>query len=68
MRHLAVDGDLLIVASEVGATSSMDLSVLTADYCDLLREVWSRVPVLWRDQIAVLEPPDPVHLCKQRRP
>jgi WD40 repeat protein len=64
VRHLALDGDFLIVASEVGAVTSMDLSVFTADYCELLREVWSDVPVLWNDQAAVLASPEPASPCR----
>jgi hypothetical protein len=66
VRHLIMHGQLLIVASEMGATASMDLSGLTTDYCDLLREVWSRVPVLWRDEGAVVREPDRGHRCASR--
>jgi hypothetical protein len=66
VRHLIMHDQLLIVASEMGATASMDLSGLTTDYCDLLREVWSRVPVLWRDEGAVVREPDRGHRCASR--
>jgi WD40 repeat protein len=66
IRHLLLHDGVLLVASEVGATATMDLSVLTADYCDLLEEVWSRIPVLWRDQGAVVLAPEPKHGCRSR--
>jgi WD40 repeat protein len=63
VRHLIIHEQLLIVASEVGSLASMDLSVLTTDYCVLLREVWSRVPVLWHDGVAVAREPNRGHPC-----
>jgi WD40 repeat protein len=65
VRHLLVYDQLLSVASELGATASIDLSVLTVDPCELLREVWARVPVVWREE-GVLQPPDPGHRCASR--
>jgi WD40 repeat protein len=58
VRHLVLQNGVLLVASEVGATATLDLSALTEDYCVLLEQVWSRVPILWRDQGAVLQAPD----------
>jgi hypothetical protein len=55
----------LIVASEVGAAASMDLALLTVDYCDLLGEVRRRVPIVWRDEGAVAQQPDPAHPCSR---
>jgi hypothetical protein len=63
VRALLVQDDVLVVASEVGDTASRDLSALTARYCDLLAEARSRVPVLWRDQRAIAQAPDPAHPC-----
>jgi WD40 repeat protein/serine/threonine protein kinase len=67
VSHLVLQGAVLVVASEVGSTAVMDLSVLSEDYCDLLSEVWSRVPALWRDQGAVAQAPDAEHRCLKRR-
>jgi hypothetical protein len=66
VQYLVMHDQILIAASEVGAIATMDLSVLTADYCALLEEVRSRVPILWHDQGAVVEPPRPGHRCSQR--
>ncbi|MGC4122859.1 MAG: hypothetical protein QM765_51465 [Myxococcales bacterium] len=65
-RHLAVEQDWLMAASEVGSVASLDLSLLSADYCAVLREVWSRVPVSWKDQQAMLVAPSPSHACRTR--
>jgi hypothetical protein len=67
VRHLEYDSPRLVVASELGSLASMDLSALTADYCDLLSEVWSRVPVLWHDQGAVIDRPEVTHRCMAGR-
>jgi WD40 repeat protein len=67
VRHLAISGDLLTVASEVGATANMDLSPFTSEYCELLGDVWSRVPVVWRDQGALEQAPDRSHGCMTRQ-
>jgi hypothetical protein len=67
VRQLLLERGILVVASEVGSTAVMDLSPLTAPYCELLRELWSRVPVAWRGQGAVLQEPDPGHACMKSR-
>jgi WD40 repeat protein len=64
VRLLLIQNGILMVASEVGAAAALDLSLLTEDYCTLLAEVWSRVPVLWRDQGAVVQPQDSSHPCR----
>jgi WD40 repeat protein len=63
VHQLLIHGSTLIVASEVGATATMDLSPLTDDYCDLLEEVRSRVPVIWNAHSAALQTPDSTHRC-----
>jgi hypothetical protein len=63
VRFLTFHGDVLVAASEVGATTSLDLRILTVDDCEVLREVWSRVPVLWSGQAAVAREPDRNHRC-----
>jgi hypothetical protein len=63
VRHLALRDEMLVVAGEVGSLASVDLRLLVIDYCDLLREVWSQVPVAWSGQGALLRAPDPTHRC-----
>jgi hypothetical protein len=67
VRHLLVHRDTLVAASEEGSLASTDLSLLTDDYCKLLEEAWSQVPVVWRDQGAIVQPPDPGHPCRNRQ-
>jgi WD40 repeat protein len=63
VRFLTFHGEVLVAASEVGAMTSLDLRLLTVDDCEVLREVWSRVPVLWSGQGAVVREPDRGHRC-----
>jgi WD40 repeat protein len=67
VQQLIVHGGMLVAASEVGNLAALDLSLLTADYCSLLQEVWSRVPVLWREKGAVVQAPNPYHFCQRSR-
>jgi WD40 repeat protein len=45
--HLAHHEGALHAASELGSSLSWDLSVLGAPYCEVLGEIWRRVPVVW---------------------
>ncbi len=40
---------------------------LSDDYCDLLRDVWRRVPIVWESPRAVLRPPPEQHPCQARK-
>jgi WD40 repeat protein/tRNA A-37 threonylcarbamoyl transferase component Bud32 len=64
VRYLLVNDSSLLVVSELGSYSVTDLSPLTGDYCTLLREVWSQVPVLWRSASAVEQEADRAHPCR----
>jgi len=55
-------GTSLHAVSELGQRLTWDLSTLRKSYCDLLWEVWSRVPVVWERGTAVARVP-PEHRC-----
>lgn len=61
--HLLLEAHKLYAASDLGAHLVWDLSAFYRDYCELLREVWSRVPVVWQNGRAELEPPPGAHRC-----
>jgi len=63
VAHVALDGDALVAASELGDQRLIDLSVFQRPYCELMEEVWDDVPVVWRDGLPVQSPPDPAHPC-----
>jgi WD40 repeat protein/tRNA A-37 threonylcarbamoyl transferase component Bud32 len=48
VRHLAVVGDTLHAATDLGQRLRWDLGLLGRDRCELVREIWRRVPVGWR--------------------
>lgn len=47
VTHLLSESDRLYAVTELGDTLAWDLRFLTRDYCELLREVWEEVPVVW---------------------
>jgi len=61
--HLLASGDVLFAVSELGNSVVWDLSVLTADYCELMRQVWHEVPVVWASGAPVPQPPPTGHRC-----
>jgi hypothetical protein len=62
--HLAVDRGRLYAASALGDGVALDLSVFRRDYCDLLDDVWRRVPVVWQGGRPVLREAPPQHRCR----
>ena len=63
--HLALEGDRLYAATELGDHEVLDLSVFTEDYCDLLQTVWAAVPIAWQNARPALNLPDPDHACRR---
>ena len=63
VEHMLIDDQRLHAASDLGDQVSWDLRAFYGDYCDLVRAVWSRVPVIWRDGSAQLEPVPTQHTC-----
>ncbi|MFH0900720.1 MAG: hypothetical protein V2A73_08845, partial [Pseudomonadota bacterium] len=63
--HLLVDSESrrLYVATEVGDHRAIDLSPLYQDYCELLADIWSKVPVVWQEGMPALALPSPGHRC-----
>lgn len=64
--HGAVDfllyqGGYLHALTGLGDTLRLDLRAFEVPYPQLLRDVWREVPVVWREGLAVLEPPPKNH-------
>jgi WD40 repeat protein len=53
---LLVRGDVVYAASRGGQHLALDLSTLTRDRCELLREVWEAAPFAWEDGRPVPRP------------
>ena len=47
--HMLLQGGRLYLASELGDHLVLDLRVFGLDHCQLLRQVWKGVPVVWKD-------------------
>ncbi len=66
--HLAIEGDRVLAGSDLGDAVSLDLTVLGADRCAVLRQVWDDVPVGWQSGGAVRAPVPSGHACAPRDP
>lgn len=59
------DGGKVHALSELGDHDALDLSILERPYCDVMRQVWAEVPVVWEGGRAVRRPPPSGHPCNQ---
>lgn len=51
--HLAIEGETLLVASELGDVLALDLSAFASSYAQLMAQVWAKVPVTIEDGFVV---------------
>ena len=61
--HMRVTGESLQVVTELGDTRALDLGTLMLDECELLRDLWEQVPVIWDDGVLVRGGPPGDHGC-----
>ncbi len=61
--HLAIEAGRLYAATDLGASLVWDLSDLDRNYCELLNEVWQRIPVVWDQRRAKRRSPPKSHAC-----
>jgi len=61
--HLLLREARLYAASELGSHLVWDLRVLQQPYCQLMQEVWKRVPVIWQHGRPAASPPPVSHRC-----
>jgi WD40 repeat protein len=64
---LWIDKQQLYATSELGQVVRIDLSDLVRPYCDVLREVWSAIPITWVQGRAVRSPVVVPKRCPQNR-
>jgi WD40 repeat protein/serine/threonine protein kinase len=57
------DGGKVHALSELGDHDVLDLSVLLRPYCDVMREVWGEVPVVWEGGRAIRRRAPKGHPC-----
>ena len=66
--HLELEGPggpRLFAATELGSHLVWDLGPLRESYCNLLRDVWRAVPVVWERGKPVQRPPPGGHRCNR---
>ena len=63
ITHLAMSGDRLQVATNLGDHLALDLGVFKEPWCKLLRAVWREVPVVWDNGLPVRRTPLADHAC-----
>jgi len=63
INQLFIDQHKLHVATQAGAYHAWDMSSFYVDRCTLLRQVWSEVPTVWRDERNTLQAPPRDHEC-----
>jgi WD40 repeat protein len=63
--HLVQHGSRLLAASALGDRTALDLGVFFRPYCELLREVWRRSPVIWEQGLPRLRPAPEGHRCRR---
>jgi WD40 repeat protein/serine/threonine protein kinase len=61
--HLFMKGDSLFAASELGDLRILDLGIFHRDYCELLREIWSKVGIVWEEGTPKVRKPPEGHAC-----
>jgi hypothetical protein len=63
--HLAVEDKRLIAATDLGQHLVWSLDPFYRGYCQLLEDLWERLPVVWRHGVPVAEPPPTDHRCRR---
>ena len=63
LAHLQLFGRKLHAVSELGIHLEWDLAPFYLDRCQLLRQVWNGVPVVWEEGKPRVRPPLPGHPC-----
>jgi len=63
VSHLHLRGKRLFAGSELGQLLVWDLDVFYGDYCHVLRQVWSGVPVIWEAGLPVRRSRPSNHRC-----
>jgi hypothetical protein len=64
--HLLLRNQRLYAATDLGQHLQWDLAPFYRQHCDLLRDLWSHVPVVWEDGRAAPRSPPDAHACHQR--
>ncbi|MBN2360873.1 MAG: hypothetical protein JXR83_15565 [Deltaproteobacteria bacterium] len=63
VEHLLLDDKKLYAVSELGDPEVWDLGVLYLSRCELLQQVWSKVPSVWEGGRSVVRAPAAIGEC-----
>jgi WD40 repeat protein len=63
VKHMMLHDQKLYAATDLGDHLALDLGVFYAEYCDLLRKIWKKVPVVWEGGRPVERKPPDDHQC-----
>ena len=63
VNHIVLEEQKLFAATDLGSALSWDLSAMYQSPCELLAQVWSRVPVVWLKGAPVAVAPPARHAC-----
>lgn len=63
VRFLRVIDEQLVAVTELGDVRVIDLTVFASDRCELLRQLWRRVPTVWSDGAPRRIEPPATHPC-----
>ncbi len=66
VQHILIEKGRLYAATDLGSHVVWDLSTFDQPYCQLLRQVWQRVPVIWSSGRAMVRPPMAGHQCAEK--
>jgi hypothetical protein len=53
----------LYAATELGQYLTLDLGILTEDYCQLMQKIWWEMPLVWGKGGPLLQRPPADHRC-----
>mgnify|MGYP000088107722 CR=1 FL=1 len=64
VQHISFQDGMLYAVSELGEISIRDLRVFGAKYCELMREIWSQIPVVWQAGLITAQSIPGRHACQ----
>jgi WD40 repeat protein len=67
IKFLFVEQGQLHAASELGDVLSVPLKLVDEEYCELMIDVWSKIPIVWEDGYVVAQPPPTNHPCSIKK-
>ena len=63
IQDMAISGDYLLALSALGDVLKWDLKALKSPACEVLKDIWSSVPVVWSHGQPETVPPPTNHVC-----